>query len=235
MDNNKIKKDDERSLKLSDENYSRVDRIKLIPNNPYYSMTKVPDSTDVLYGIENNDLNFNQMEQHSIRFNDPIKPEEQQEFIYSNTYVDLPIQKNFMAPIGPNCFKDTINLNNIKPIQSDLDNNSSEQMNFIIDNGSIDAGSIQDKIPSKIKEQLSSLENEVKYLRSLLSQNYKEENLGIISEILMNHFVISPRFNSIGKNSSFFTEMNGKTSSQGIKTLGKESSPEQFDSEEGNN
>lgn len=33
--------------------HSVYDKIKLIPSNPYYSMTKVPDSTDILYAVPN--------------------------------------------------------------------------------------------------------------------------------------------------------------------------------------
>lgn len=135
---------------------------------------------------------------------------------------------------------DTVNLMEMMPLQEDPDHSSDrESKNH---EGSFDTVPLRVETQQKdmvnhlafleqSKTKVQKFENQLSYLKSLLSLGCDEEKLQFTSELLMRHFVKTPRLSSTGKFSSFFTDFAGKTTTQFGSN--KFTSPTVQDSEDG--
>lgn len=138
---------------------------------------------------------------------------------------------------GPRFPSDNLHLNSIKPTQDDLDNLSETQTQICNLNLHKTIGLRRSKAESaNIQKKVTHLENEIRYLKSLLSKDYNSETLYFIEEILTKYFVKTSRLSSIGRTSSNQTGVLGKNSTQrGANLTSKFTSfnPDLVDSEEG--
>lgn len=104
------------------------------------------------------------------------------------------------------------------------------QINF--DKPNYDEVSKSERLTLNIKNKIASMDNEIRYLKSLLSKDYDIEKLSFINDILTRFFIKTPKLSSAGKTSSFYTDYMGRTSTQGNRT-NRFSSPTNLESEEG--
>lgn len=116
-----------------------------------------------------------------------------------------------------------LNLKPMMPFQEDLDNYSSD---IISERAILSMNTVPLKKEASHKEvnylamiedsrnKILKLEIQWKYLRSLLSIDYDEDRLQYATELLMRHFVKTPRLSSTGKNTSFYTDFAGKSTTQ---------------------
>ena len=178
-------------------------------------MTRVPDSSDVL-------LDGIYQKRPDLEENSSLK----------------------MNIMGPHIFQDGTLNKAIMPAQSDRDD-ASELQNLEQHASSQDGNKValkkemieehnkQKWIVLNHRGKITFMENEIRYLKSILSSDVDAEKLAFISEILTSCFTRTPRVTSTGKTSSFYTEVlpEGKDSSPGVHHGSRMPSPNNVDSE----
>jgi hypothetical protein len=215
------------SIKIQEERYSLLTRsslinedkdsevkISLIPVNPYHSLTKIPDSSEFIFVVPGKKLE-NPVDEVSKSYQ---KPDEFPNLLKFN---------HGFAVKGPHCYVDSPDLNRIKPLQKDMDDDS-DLMNESFgcqpnkkEQDAEDPGTpkIDMKKQAATRAELISLENEVRYLRSLLNPYFNNDRMEFITQLLTKHFLKTPKTSSAGRTSSFTSEKKLKTFPYGSKTL----------------
>lgn len=186
--------------------------VYLKPNKVIQS-NETFDSKGTLHKLKMNRDTSNQPTQISYQKAKPQKKESTKPF-------EVKTLKNIN--FGPQGLT-IVNLKSMMPFQEDLDNYSSDikseraipsintaPLRIDASHKEVNHLAIREDSQNKILK----LEIQWKYLRSLLSIDYDEDRLQYATELLMRHFVKTPRLSSTGKNTSFYTDLAGKTTTQ---------------------